>query len=128
MLDKYGKKTSKKVDKKQTTKNTKEKQTAKKPTNKIKIELPKEVKEKPLRTEIEESFQKSDFKDFSAKKMEHMSFPEIKLNKDFMSTYNLEEFDHVPQKSIPEQIKSLSPELKALIVAGVLDKKDIDNI
>ena len=43
-LDKYGKKATKKVEKKQAAKTTKKKQTANKLANNIKIELPKEVK------------------------------------------------------------------------------------
>jgi len=87
-----------------------------------------EVKEKTIRDEIDNSFNREDFKNFSIKKKNNMTFPEMKFNKNFMPTYDLDEFDHAPQQSIAEQIRNLSPELKALIVAGVLDKKDIDNI
>lgn len=84
--------------------------------------------EKSLRDEIESSFSKSDYKDFTISKRDDITFPEMKFNKNHIPTFDLEEFDYVPPKTIAEQIKSLSPELKALIVAGVLDKKDIDNM
>ena len=92
------------------------------------VEIQPEVKEKSLRSDMEDVFQMSDFKDFSSKKKNDITFPEMKFNNNFMPTYDLDEFDRPKPKTIAEQIKGLSPELKALIVAGVLDKKDIDNI
>ena len=86
------------------------------------------IKEKSLSDKVEENFFTSDFKEYSRMKKDKITFPEMKFNSEFVPTFDLDEFDRPKPKTIAEQIKSLSPELKALIVAGVLDKKDIDNM
>ncbi len=96
-----------------------------KPEEKVEKQKPEE---KTLRDEIQNTFVKNDFKDFMEIKKDSIKFPEMKLNSPDFITSDYETYLKKPEKTIAEQIKSLSPELKALIVAGVLDKKDIDNI
>lgn len=115
----------KKKDKTKKDKIVEEVKPEEKPEEKIVEQKPKE---KTLRDEIQNTFVKNDFKDFMEIKKDSIKFPEMKLNSPDFITSDYETYLKKPEKTIAEQIKSLSPELKALIVAGVLDKKDIDNI
>lgn len=88
--------------------------------------------EKMLRP-IETSFSSDDFKGYLQERQNRTSKPKrIELPKDFIDRTE----DYFPrrkrirpekQKTVAEELQSLSPELKALIISGVLDKKDFDN-
>ena len=106
-------------------------------------ELKKEekVEEKPIVEEPKETkptfetqdFTSDDFKKYLKYRNENMSHPKkIEHGKDFMDMTT----DYLPQrrrlrqnqkpKNIAEEIRNLSPELKALIISGALDKKNFD--
>lgn len=100
----------------------------------VKEEVKKEEKpiEKTVRP-IETSFSADDFKGYLQERQNNSSKPKrVELPRDFVDRTE----DYFPRrrrvrqekpKTVAEEIKSLSPELKALIISGVLDKKDFDN-
>ncbi len=80
-----------------------------------------------------QDFTSDDFKNYLKYRNENTTHPKkIEHGKDFMDMTT----DYLPQrrrsrqnqkpKNIAEEIKSLSPELKALIISGALDKKNFD--
>ena len=95
----------------------------------ISVEKSVEVKEEN-KIKSEELYNTDEFKDYINFKREQTKSPfRIQEPNDVFTE------DYLPlrlrrkqkeAKSIPEQIKDLSPELKAVLLAGVLDKKDYD--
>ena len=80
-------------------------------------------------------FTADDFKGYLTKKRKQVSHPK-RLEENFAENLNIEDFnsyqarfaprrnDKSQDKTIKEQFDELSPELKAMIIAGVFDKKD----
>ena len=120
------KKKEKKVETVKTLAEVKEEEKELKP----KVEEDK-LEEKQIKT-ISNEISTDEFEDYIARKKQNITKPQrIELPKDFVdrtSPYLPRRRDMRDQKpkNVAEEIKSLSPELKALIIAGVLDKKDYD--
>ena len=123
----------KKKEKKETTPTKtyeemkKEEQEQNKPVEEVKVEEKKVEKSAFPNND----FTAEDFKGYLNHKQKHISKPSrVDLPKDFVDTTlpysrrrrRMEE----KTKSVAEEINSLSPELKVLIIAGVLDKKNYD--
>ncbi|MBQ8615783.1 MAG: hypothetical protein IJ415_04380 [Clostridia bacterium] len=95
----------------------------------IKSGLPEEKK---VQTFANNDFSPEDFKGYLNHKQKNITRPSrVNLPKDFMDRTE----PYMPRrrrrmeekpKSVADEIRSLSPELKALIIAGVLDKKDFN--
>lgn len=94
-------------------------------------ESPKEKSPKDIR--VGGDFERDDLTDYINKKMKGAKMPERKiLPEDFVDTS--EDFitpirrsdlmNKNKSKSVAEQFNELSPEMKAMIIAGVFDKKD----
>ena len=91
----------------------------------------KKIEEKKFIPDSNSDFTQDDFKAYLNHKQKSISKPSrVDLPKDFVDTTlpysrRRRRVEEKP-KSVAEEIKSLSPELKALIIAGVLDKKNYD--
>ena len=91
-------------------------------------EKPKEVQKQIMSNEISTD----DFKSYLERKKQDLSKPKrVELPSDFKDM----SMSYMPrrrarqaekQKNVAEEIKSLSPELKAMLMAGVLEKRDYD--
>lgn len=87
--------------------------------------------EKKIET-ISNEISTDEFEDYIARKKQNLTKPQrIELPKDFIdrtSPYlpRRRDFREQKPKNVAEEIKGLSPELKAMLIAGVLDKKDFD--
>lgn len=94
---------------------------------------PEPIKEKKTNTALmNNDFTPDDFRGYLNHKQKNTTKPSrVELPMDFMDRTEpymprrRRGFDDKP-KSVAEEIRSLSPDLKALIIAGVLDKKDFD--
>ncbi len=92
----------------------------------------KKVEEKKFIPDANNDFTPDDFKAYLNHKQKNISKPSrVDLPKDFVDTtlpYSPRRRRKVEEKpkTVAEEIRSLSPELKALIIAGVLDKKNFD--
>ncbi len=99
-------------------------------------EEPKEVKieEKPKETKkqtIASEISTEDFKNYLNRRQPTTKPSKMELSEDFVdrtSPYFPRRMRRSVQKpkNVAEEIKNLSPELKAMLIAGVLDKKDYD--
>lgn len=118
----------------------------KKREKKVKSEIKEQVTEKyvpetpiaeePKMEKKEESFkyEPDNFKDYLKDKSARVSKPQMKILpddfRDLSTRYNpnsrLNKTGKENSSSLAEEINSLSPELKALILSGALDKKDYD--
>ena len=108
-------------------------QAEKSPVETKPIELNPEKKEEPKQVELndETTYTADDFKSYSQDKKQKITPPK---RKEELPDLKFEDYDQFKshqrwsrtevQKTIAEEIDSLSPELKTIIVAGVLDKKD----
>lgn len=94
---------------------------------------PESPKEKKVETAFAKNdFSPDDFRGYLNHKQQHVTKPtRVELPKDFVDRTE----PYMPRrrrrmeekpKTIAEEIRSLSPELKALIFTGALDKKDFD--
>ena len=108
----------------------------------VEDEKPKEVKPeyKPLQETMQKKPTKQtseifddDFENFIKNRPSTSRPSRVEMPKDFMSRT----MPYIPNrrsskvenpKNITEEIQNLSPELKALIIAGVLDPKNFDNM
>ncbi|MBR6778651.1 MAG: hypothetical protein IKM43_00645 [Clostridia bacterium] len=102
-------------------------------------EMPKMEQEKPFVPEKQEkpsrvidtpNFNPDEFKEYFAKRKSKYSAPHMIYDDVPDMTESLFDFNKrnnkKEKKTIQEQLQDLSPELKAMIIAGVLDKKDFD--
>lgn len=80
----------------------------------------------------EKTYSSDDFKSYLDKKGKNITRPNRKEN---LPNFNFESFDNYKKrqtknlnkdKSLTEQINDLSPELKALIISGALNKKNYE--
>ena len=100
------------------------------------VKVEEAPKEKTINSPIEKAeLNDLDFKNYLKQKQSNMTKPKrAELPPDFVDRTE----DYFPRrrgankvektKNVAEEIKSLSPELKALIIAGVLDPKDFDKV
>lgn len=100
-----------------------------------KKEEPKEIVEakpiKEMKMPLRSSeFSNDDFKDYLNSKRKSVTAPkrlEIRPENDDLESYSSfksRRMQRNQEKSLAEQIRDLRPELKALIISGVFDKKD----
>ncbi len=98
-----------------------------KPKEPVVQEGPKEI-QKPI---VSNEISTDDFQNYIERKKQDISKPKrIELPSDFKDM----SMPYMPRrrsrsqkpKNVAEEIKSLSPELKAMLIAGVLDKRDYD--
>ena len=92
-----------------------------------------EKKESPKQVGLndESTYTSDDFKSYLQDKKQKITRPK---RKEELPDFNFEDYDQFKShqretkssapKSVAEEIDDLSPEIKALIIAGVLDKKD----
>ena len=122
---KFKKKTKKVVEPTKTYAEIKQEE---KPAQPIVEEVkPKEVK-KPI---MSDEISSDDFRSYLEHKKQDVSKPKrVELPSDFkdmsMPFVPRRRVRNQKPKNISEEIKGLSPELKAMLIAGVLDKKDYD--
>lgn len=89
---------------------------------------PKQVK--PARAVDNTSYTKDDFKDYLKDKQSRIghpvrnSLPDGYIDRTEGLPPRFEQMNKSSERTEAEQLKSLSPEIMALILAGVLDKKD----
>lgn len=124
-----------KVIKNRRAKPPKERKKKQKPTTPYVAEpTPIEAKPKvePTTQKFSSQNHANDFKDFAERKSKRISPP--KRNFPTPNFSDFEGFRPRPimskqseQKTVAEEIKSLSPQLKALILSGVLDRKDFED-
>lgn len=90
------------------------------------IEIKPQAKEKTTRELVEDTFEMPDYMDFLKTKQKNTPAPMRKfLDQEFdLNNFDLEIPENKKDKPIAEQIQDLSPELKALLLSGVLDKRD----
>ncbi len=93
---------------------------------------PDEYKPAPTAPAAQNTSHQDDFKDYAERKSKRLTHP--KRNFPTPTFADFEGFRPRPivsgqqnEKTIQEEIKSLSPQLKALIISGALDRKDFDD-
>jgi len=100
------------------------------PKEETKLEEKKENKSLPKITNTE--FDSNDFKSYLKRKQQTTSKP---MRVDLPEDFEYKTMPYLPRrrrredlkpKTVAEEIRSLSPELKALIFTGALDKKNFD--
>ncbi len=99
-----------------------------KPIELVVEEKPKEIQQQVISNEISTG----DFKNYLERKKQDVSKPKrVELPSDFKDI----SMPYMPRRrarqsekpqNVAEEIKSLSPELKAMLIAGVLDKRNYD--
>lgn len=125
----------KKKEKKEETKPVKSYEEIKK--EEVKAEPQKEEMEKPKEKKIERAFSTNDFspddfrgyldrKQKTITKPTRVDLPEGFIDRTEPYLPRRRRREEEKPKTVAEEIRSLSPELKALIFTGALDKKDYD--
>lgn len=91
-----------------------------------KKETPKEAISKYVNNHISPDEFKSYLKDKKTTKPSRIEFPADFKDRTMPYTPRRNMMANKKPNSVAEEIRSLSPELKAMLIAGILDKKDYD--